>query len=87
MPNLNNYPFKSTKIIDGKTYISVDELNEILDNLERLGPTFKEIADATQQLKSVFGNAKKTSDNLLVEMQNIQRNAEVSLGDNVVDRI
>lgn len=69
MPNLQNYPFKTAKVIDGKTYIAIEELNEILDNLQKLGPTFQQIADATQQLKTVFGNARKTTDNLLVEIQ------------------
>ena len=69
MPNLANYPFKTAKVIDGKTYIEVSELNEILDNLQKLGPTFKQIADATQQLKNVFGDARRSTD-LLVEEAN-----------------
>lgn len=82
MPNLTNYPFRTAKTIDGETYISVKELNEILENLERLGPTFREVADATEKLKTVFGNAKKTSDNLLVELQRIDSQNKVSLGEN-----
>lgn len=69
MPNLQNYPFRTAKVIDGKTYITVEELNEILENLQKLGPTFQQIADATKQLKDVFGNARRTTDNLLVEIQ------------------
>ena len=66
MPDLNKYPFRTARTIDGKTYISVEELNEILNNLERLGPTFKQIADATSQMKQVFGDTRKTV-NLLTE--------------------
>ena len=69
MPNLSNYPFKSAKTIDGKTYISLEEVNEMLDNLQNMGPIFKQIADATSQMKKVFGDTKNKADNLLVELQ------------------
>jgi hypothetical protein len=75
MPNLSNYPFRTARVIDGKTYIQLEELNEILENLEKLGPTFRQIADATKDLKAVFGNARRTTDNLLVEIQKEQRDA------------
>lgn len=80
MPNLQNYPFKSLRVIDGQQYISVQELNEILDNLKELGPIFSQVASATQQLKDVFGNARKTTDNLLVEIQKAQGKSGESLG-------
>lgn len=66
MPDLTKYPFRTAKVIDGKTYIAVEELNEILNNLAELGPVFKQVADATGQLKQVFGDARKNT-NLIVE--------------------
>lgn len=73
MPNLSNYPFRTAKIIDGQTYISVEELNEILDSLEKLGPTLQQVAAATSQLKQVFGQVNQDSKNLLVELNEAQR--------------
>ena len=73
MPNLSNYPFRTAKTIDGQTYISVDELNEILDSLEKLGPTLQQVAAATSQLKQVFGQVNQDSKNLLVELNEAQR--------------
>ena len=81
MPNLANYPFRTAKVVDGKTYIAVEELNEILDNLQKLGPTFEQIAKATKDLKSVFGDARKTTDNLLLEAQKIERSTKLSQGE------
>ena len=73
MPNLSNYPFRTAKTVDGQTYISVDELNEILDSLEKLGPTLQQVAAATSQLKQVFGQVNQDSKNLLVELNEAQR--------------
>ncbi len=78
--NLGNYPFRTAKVIDGKTYIAVEELNEILENLKELGPTFEKIANATKELKQVFGDAKPKVSNLLVETQKIQGDLEKSQG-------
>ena len=74
MLNLSNYPFQTARVIDGKTYIAVEELNEILDNLENLGPTFKQIADVTAQMKQVFGDTRKNVNLLTEELRRAEGN-------------
>lgn len=63
-------------MVDGKTYIEVSELKEILDNLERLGPALQQVADATAQIKRVFSDSKPEVDNLLVELKEAAGNPE-----------
>lgn len=75
MPNLSNYPFRTAKVIDGKTYVAVEELNEILDNLQELGPVFKQIADATKIVKAAFTSADKTTNLLVEEMKGLEGNS------------
>lgn len=79
--NIDGYPFKTARIIEGKTYIQVDELKEILSSLEKLGPVLKQVADATKQIKDAFSDGKEKTDNLLVELQKTEENARKSLGD------
>lgn len=74
MPNLVNYPFRTAKVIDGKTYIEVTELNEILENLPKLGPAFQQVADAAQKLERVFGDTRKTANLLVEEMDKARGN-------------
>ena len=82
MPNLAQYPFRTSRVFDGKTYIEVSELNEILENLQKLGPTFQQIADASEKLKSVFAAEKAQTKNLLVELKETEGNLKESLGEN-----
>ena len=79
--NIDGYPFKTARTIEGKTYIQVDELKEILSSLEKLGPVLKQVADATKQIKDAFSDGKEKTDNLLVELQKTEENARKSLGD------
>lgn len=79
--NINGYPFRTARVIDGKTYIQVDELQEILANLEKLGPVLKQVADATTQIKNAFTDGKSKTDNLLVELQKTEETTRKSLGD------
>jgi uncharacterized phage infection (PIP) family protein YhgE len=67
MQVLAQYPFRTSRTIDGKTYIELTEVNEILENIQKLGPAFQQIADATEKLKTVFADTKTQTDNLLVE--------------------
>lgn len=70
MFSFSQYPFRTSRTIDGKTYIEVSELNEILDNLKELGPTLQQAADAAEKLRSAFAVEKPAADNLLLELQN-----------------
>lgn len=82
MPKLEQYPFQSAISVNGKTYIALEEVNEMLDNLQKLGPTFQQIADATSRLKSVFADSKNETNNLLVELKEAEGNLKESLGEN-----
>ena len=76
MADLSKYPFRTAIVVNGKTYIEVAELNEILDSLEKLGPTLQQVADATTQLKQVFGQVNQDSKNLLVELKQAQQKVQ-----------
>lgn len=69
---LKGYPFRTIRKIDGEDYIKVSELNEILDNLEKLGPVFAQIASASEQLRKTFQETTREEKNLLVEAQKFQ---------------
>jgi len=72
MPNLSSYPFKTARVIDGKTYITVEELNEILDNIQKLGPTFAQIAASMKDVRAAFVAADKTSNLIVEEMKGLE---------------
>lgn len=74
MQVLAQYPFRTSRTIDGKTYIELTEVNEILENIQKLGPAFQQVADASEKIKKIFSDEKKATDNLLVEMQNAAGN-------------
>lgn len=74
MQLLAQYPFRTSRTIDGKTYIELTEVNEILENIQKLGPAFQQVADATEKLKKAFTTTKPAVDNLLVEVQNAAGN-------------
>lgn len=76
MADLSKYPFRTAIVVNDKTYIEVAELNEILDSLEKLGPTLQQVADATTQLKQVFGQVNQDSKNLLVELKQAQQKVQ-----------
>lgn len=81
MPNLEQYPFRTAITVEGKTYIEVSELKEILDNLERLGPVLKQVADASSQIRNVFAGEKSKTDNLIVELKEAEGNLKGTLGE------
>lgn len=69
MQSQGQYPFRTLRIVDGEEYVKVSEVNEMLENLAKLGPTFQKIADATEKLRDVFADSKPKVDNLLVELK------------------
>ena len=72
MQALAQYPFRTSRTIDGKTYIEVSEVNEILENIQKLGPAFQQVADASEKLRNIFADEKKTAEKLLVELKNAE---------------
>ena len=58
MQALAQYPFRTSRTIDGKTYIEVSEVNEILENIQKLGPAFQQVADASEKLRNIFADEK-----------------------------
>lgn len=73
-PSLQSYPFKTLKHIDGKDYIELSEVNEMLDNLEKVGPALQQAAEAARQLRDAFSGARRETDNLLVELNKAKGN-------------
>lgn len=69
MQLLTQYPFKTSIRIEGKTYIELSEVNEILENIGKLGPAFQQVADASEKIRNVFSDSRPKVDNLLVELQ------------------
>ena len=67
-PSIQQYPFKTLRTIDGKQYVEVSEVNEMLDNLEKVGPALQQAAEAAKQLRDAFSGAKKETSNLLLEL-------------------
>lgn len=74
-PSIREYPFKTLKTIDGKQYIELSEVNEMLDDLEKVGPALQQAADAAKQLRDLFPGVRKDTNNLLVELQKASGNA------------
>lgn len=74
MQVLAQYPFRTSRTIDGKTYIELSEVNEILENIRKLGPAFQQVADASEKIKNIFADSKAKTDNLLVELQEASGN-------------
>lgn len=67
-PSIQQYPFKTLRTIDGKQYVEISEVNEMLDNLEKVGPVLQQAAEAAKQLRDAFSGAKKETSNLLLEL-------------------
>lgn len=67
-PSIQQYPFKTLKVIDGKQYVEISEVNEMLDNLEKVGPALQQAAEAAKQLRDAFSGARKETSKLLLEL-------------------
>lgn len=79
--NIKGYPFRTARVVDGKTFIEIEELEEILTNLEKLSPVLKQVADSTTRIRDAFADGKSKTDNLLVELKDAEGNLKGTLGE------
>ena len=63
------YAFKTSREIDGEVYVKLSEVEEVLENLDKLGPTFQQVADAAERLKKAFAGSSAQANNLLLDSQ------------------
>ena len=69
--NIKGYPFRTARVIDGKTFIEI----------ERLSPVLKQVADSTTRIRDAFADGKSKTDNLLVELKEAEGNLKGTLGE------